>query len=124
MNQNHLSVPAVDMEDSKAFYRSLGLRQIVDSPPNYSRFLCPDGERTLSIERVDALGGVQHVIVYFECDDVDGTVASLRERGIGFESGPADQPWGWREAYLRDPAGTYICLYRAGSQRTNPRSRG
>ena len=33
---------------------------------------------------------------------------------------PRDQPWLWREAYLRDPAGNLICLYHAGENRRNP----
>ena len=40
--------------------------------------------------------------------------------GIRFESQPRDQPWLWREAYLRDPAGNLICLYHAGENRRNP----
>lgn len=120
MNLNHISIPALNMEDSKAFYRRLGLRQIVDSPPNYARLLCPDGEHTLSVELVEELAGVQHAVIYFECEDVDGMVANLKQNATAFESEPSDQPWGWREAYLRDPSGTSICLYHSGARRVRP----
>ena len=120
MNLNHISIPAHNMEDSKAFYRKLGLRQIVDSPPNYSRFLCPDGEHTLSVELVEEFTDAQHAVIYFECDDLDGMVASLKQNATAFESELSDQPWGWREAYLRDPSGILLCLYHAGTRRVQP----
>jgi len=31
--------------------------------------------------------------------------------GLTFESDPVDQPWLWRQAHLRDPAGNLLCLY-------------
>jgi lactoylglutathione lyase len=38
-------------------------------------------------------------------DDVDGVHANLAERGISFFQQPADQPWGMRTAYFKDPDG-------------------
>jgi hypothetical protein len=31
---------------------------------------------------------------------------------------PQDMPWGWRHAYLKDPDGHPLSLYRAGASRT------
>ena len=121
MMQNHISIPATDMPASSAFYATLGLRKIVDNPPDYIRFLCPDLKSTLSLERVDGALEEQSIIVYFECEYLDEKVLELKEQGMKFESGPEDQPWGWREAYLKDPSGTYVCLYYAGSERIRPR---
>jgi hydroxymethylpyrimidine/phosphomethylpyrimidine kinase len=59
-------------------------------------------------------------VVYLESEDLDAWVERLRADGIVFESGPADQSWGWREARLRDPAGNRLCLYRAGEFRRFP----
>ena len=59
-------------------------------------------------------------VIYFECADLDRTVAELRERGIRFYAEPQDQPWLWREAYLKDPDGNVVCLYHAGENRKNP----
>ena len=47
-------------------------------------------------------------------------LSALKTAGLQFESEPQDQPWLWREAYLRDPAGNRICLFRAGANRQNP----
>lgn len=37
--------------------------------------------------------------------DVDALHANLVERGIHFFQSPADQPWGMRTAYFKDPDG-------------------
>ncbi len=47
-------------------------------------------------------------------------VARLKAAGLTFESDPVNQPWLWREAYLRDPAGNSLCLYSAGDNRRFP----
>ncbi|MGA3124897.1 MAG: VOC family protein [Polyangiaceae bacterium] len=60
------------------------------------------------------------MIVYFECEDLDARVAALKEQGVVFDTEPADEPWLWREARLRDPDGNVLCLYRAGVNRRNP----
>jgi hydroxymethylpyrimidine/phosphomethylpyrimidine kinase len=37
-----------------------------------------------------------------------------------FEREPAQQPWLWYEAWLRDPAGNAVCLFNAGENRRFP----
>jgi predicted enzyme related to lactoylglutathione lyase len=69
---------------------------------------------------VDELAPGAGPLVYFECDDLDARVRELAARGIRIDAQPQDQPWLWREAYLRDPAGNRICLYHAGKNRKNP----
>ena len=56
----------------------------------------------------------------FECENLDAVVADLKSKGIKFDADPQDQPWLWREAYLRDPDDNVICLYHAGHNRQNP----
>jgi hydroxymethylpyrimidine/phosphomethylpyrimidine kinase len=115
---NQATLPALDYNASVAFYRRLGLRQIVDSPGRYARFECPGGA-TLSIH-VEPGGQAGDSMICFESDDLDALVVSLRAAGIAFEDGPEDRRWGWREARLRDPAGNRLCLYRAGEYRRFP----
>lgn len=119
MRLNQVTVGATDFQESLAFYLRVGLRLIVSSRNEYARFELPDGEATLSIHMQTTVpqGGP---IVYFEVDDVDGTVAHLRNKGIAFEDEPTDQPWLWREARLIDPAGNEICLFKAGEHRRYP----
>jgi hydroxymethylpyrimidine/phosphomethylpyrimidine kinase len=113
MRFNQASVPVADYAASRDFYEELGLRLIVDSPGNnYARFETPGGA-TLSLH------GDAHAI-YLECDDLDARVAALQSIGFVFDSEPVDQSWGWREAWLVDPAGNRICLFSAGENRRYP----
>ena len=119
MNLNQVTVPCDDLDASVEFYRRLGLRLIVHDPPHYARFACPVGDATFSLHRVPHTSG-DGIVVYFELEKLDETVERLRAAGLAFESGPQDQPWLWREAYLRDPAGNRICLFHAGDNRHDP----
>lgn len=118
MKLNQVTVGCTDYERSVAFYKSLGLTQIVDSPPRYARFETPTGE-TISIHQVERLS-TSSTLIYFELENLDETVASLKARGIKFESNPKDESWGWREARLIDPAGNPLCLFHAGKNRRFP----
>ena len=119
MNLNQVTVGCDDVETSVAFYRALGLKLIVKDV-HYARFECPDGESTLSVEQTAELGSGAAPLVYLECTDLDGTVERLVSEGVHFDSPPTDQPWLWREARLRDPAGNALCLFHAGPNRRNP----
>jgi hydroxymethylpyrimidine/phosphomethylpyrimidine kinase len=117
---NQVTLTVNDYAKSVAFYRQLGLKQIVDSPENqYARFEAAGGT-TLSIQ-ADAEEKVSATTaVYLECDDLDERVERLARAGILFEHAPRNQPWMWREARLRDPSGNIIFLYKAGEARRFP----
>jgi len=119
MRLNQVTVTVKDIEEAIGFYRALGLRLIVHSP-HYARFECPDGESTFSIHLDAGFGGDSATVVYFEHDVLDDLVATLKARGLVFESAAVDQSWLWREAYLRDPSGNRICLFQAGAARRYP----
>jgi catechol 2,3-dioxygenase-like lactoylglutathione lyase family enzyme len=120
MRLNQVTIPSTDVARSVEFYKRLGLIQIVESSPNYARFVCPDGDATFSIHRVEKIAPGEKPVVYFECDALDQTVADLEQKGFEFDSPPVDQSWLWREAYLKDPDRNLICLYFAGENRLNP----
>jgi catechol 2,3-dioxygenase-like lactoylglutathione lyase family enzyme len=124
VNLNQVTLHVADVERALAFYRRLGLRLIVDALPRYVRLECPDGGSTLSLEQSTEPGaapaGERGAVIYFECDDLDGTVERLARDGVAFDSPPTDRPWLWREARLRDPEGNRICLYHAGRNRRFP----
>ena len=120
MNLNQVTLPAVDVATAAAFYQRLGFRLIVDALPRYVRFECPEGESTLSLEHVPEHGAGPGPMVYFECQRLDETVGRLTAAGIQFDTASTDQPWLWREARLRDPAGNSLCLYSAGPNRRYP----
>ena len=118
MQLNQVTVAVSEVERSVRFYRALGLVPIVLSS-HYARFVCPEGRSTFSIHRSDVPVS-STTVVYFECDELDATVANLEAAGIVFDSPPADQQWLWREARLRDPDGNPICLFHAGRNRIDP----
>ncbi|WP_447762295.1 bifunctional hydroxymethylpyrimidine kinase/phosphomethylpyrimidine kinase [Sphingopyxis panaciterrae] len=115
---NQITLPAADYAASIAFYKQLGLKQIVDSPDNgYARFEAVNGV-TLSIHAGDGEAG--GAVTYLESGALDAWVAYLARRGVRFEQMPKDEEWGWREARLADPAGNRLCLYQAGEYRRYP----
>ena len=117
---NQVTLTGTDYRKSVAFYRAIGLRQVVDSPENgYARFEAAGGA-TLSVQ-IDPEETISPTTaVYLECDDLDERVEQLARSGIPFEHGPRNQPWMWREARLRDPSGNIIFLYHAGEARRFP----
>jgi hydroxymethylpyrimidine/phosphomethylpyrimidine kinase len=119
LSLNQVTVGSDDYRASVDFYLRLGLRQIVDSPTNgYARFEAPN-DATLSIHKAEGRGSPA-TTVYFECGDLDGTVAALAADGVVFTQLPTDRPWLWREAEVFDPFGNRILLYRAGENRLYP----
>jgi catechol 2,3-dioxygenase-like lactoylglutathione lyase family enzyme len=121
MRLNQVTVEVTDVARSVDFYRGLGLSQIVGGDDRYARFLCPEGDSTFSVERSERpLPEWTPVTVYFECDDLDATVAELGAKGYAFLHGPVDRSWLWREARLADPDGYVLCLFHAGENRIHP----
>ncbi|WP_412986170.1 VOC family protein [Pontimicrobium sp. IMCC45349] len=120
MNLNQITIPSFNVERATNFYKTLGLNLIVEALPRYVRFECPDGSSTFSIHKVDELPKGNGITIYFEDDNLDTLVESLKSKGIIFTSEPEDKSWLWREAHLNDPDGNHIILYYAGKNRKNP----
>ena len=120
MNLNQVTVPSRNVANAIFFYEKLGLKLIVKSLPNYARFECPDGNSTFSIHLTEKLSKGDGVYVYFECQDLDEHVATLKEKGIQFEKEPTDERWLWREARLKDLDGNQLILFYGGENRLNP----
>ena len=118
MNLNQVTLPAIDMQQSTAFYRAMGFTQIVDTA-HYARFECPDGDATFSLSLIDH-PPTNESVIYFECADLDNKVKNLIKLNFTFEQLPTDQRYLWREAILKDPSNNKIKLYWAGENRKNP----
>jgi catechol 2,3-dioxygenase-like lactoylglutathione lyase family enzyme len=120
MNLDQVTIYSEKPAETVEFFQKLGLTLIVDSVPRYARLQCPDGDATLSIHIGENVAPNPSIVLYFECDDLDGTVAELKTKGVEFDQDPRDEVWLWREAYLKDPNGNRICLFHAGENRKNP----
>jgi len=119
MDLNQVTLPALNVAESVAFYRTMGFELIVDEP-HYARFKATAGTSTFSVHAVDALAEPPKTVVYFECAALDEQVVALQAKGLRFAQSPRDEPWLWREARLVDPSGNVVCLYHAGDNRLNP----
>ncbi|WP_437399033.1 VOC family protein [Flagellimonas lutimaris] len=120
MNLNQITVPSLDLTKSIAFYETLGLKLIVKSLPHYARFECPDGDSTFSLHQTEELPKGEGIYVYFECENLDEQVETLKQKGIQFDLEPTDQKWLWREARLKDVDGNQLILFHGGENRLNP----
>ena len=120
MNLNQVTIYSKLPVETVEFFEKLGLRRIVDSLPRYARLECPDGESTLSVNIDDGSVTTNNIVLYFECEDLDTEVERLKSLGLEFTQDPTDEPWLWRQAYLLDPNGNKICLFKAGENRKNP----
>ena len=119
MRVNQVTLPAVDVAASVAFYRSMGFELIVEAP-HYARFKSMEGDTTFSVQKVDRILHASQTVVYFETSSLDETVKRLQGKGLVFSHEARDEPWLWREARLTDPSGNVLCLYWAGVNRLNP----
>jgi catechol 2,3-dioxygenase-like lactoylglutathione lyase family enzyme len=120
MNLNQVTICSERPAETVEFFRTLGLKLIVDSMPRYARLECPDGESTLSVNIADDVAVTNNIVLYFECDDLNNKVEELKAAGLVFDEDPTDRDWLWRQAYLKDPNGNKICLFYAGENRKNP----
>ena len=120
MNLNQVTIPSLDVERSKDFYVTLGLKLIVNALPRYVRLECPDGDSTLSIHKVNSLSSGDGITLYFEDELIDEKVRDLKLAGLQFLGNTEDKDWLWREAHLLDPDGHHLILYKAGDNRKNP----
>ncbi len=120
MNLNQITLPVLDVPRAILFYEKLGLRLIVHTHDAYARFESPQGDATFSLHQVSEMPQGEGAWIYFECKDLDATVAQLQTQGIAFDELPEDKSWRWREARLKDPDGNQLILYFAGEDRKNP----
>ena len=120
MNLNPVTISSLDVKKSTEFYKTLGLKLIVDALPRYVRLECPDGESTFSISKVEELPNRNKITLYFEVNNLSQTVSELKEKDITFNTEIAEQPWLWRDIHLKDPDGHNLIIFNAGDNRKNP----
>lgn len=113
---NHAMLYVSDVARSRDFYVGvLGFKLLADEPPYYVRIQSPNSKTTIALHKAEP--GASAFRLYFEADKLDKLYDQLAKKGAKFDKPPADQPWGWRHAYLRDPDGHELSLYTAGKKR-------
>lgn len=122
---NHAMLYVSDAERALRFYRDLLGFKVVSAMDGYARVRAPRGSATIGLHEYGhgqnrARRGAMGHRLYFEVADLDAFCARLKQRGVKFEQMPEDMPWGWRHAYLDDPDGHPLSLYKAGAKRLKP----
>jgi catechol 2,3-dioxygenase-like lactoylglutathione lyase family enzyme len=117
---NHAMIYVSDLARAVDFYGNrLGFRLLARVDPVYARLRAPRGTSTIALHALEEGGSADApgVRLYFEVEDLERFCKRLAADGVVFKQPPQKQPWGWTHAYLDDPDGHEISLYRAGAMR-------
>lgn len=70
----------------------------------------PGHESVPAAVRASAAAGAAPMLAFVvpDADAVDAVEQAARDRGAVVVTGAADEPWGQRHAFVRDPAGTVV----------------
>lgn len=102
------NIEAPDVGAAKAFYGDvLGLDLLMDM--GWIGTYGSDAPMSVQISVMSQGGsGTPVPAISVEVDDLDEALARVRAASIDIEYGPADEPWGVRRFYVRDPFGRLV----------------
>ena len=107
--QSRVLYRPVDYQRSVAFYRDvLGLHILREWATGTVFFL--GGGGLLEISRSAGPVTDDKISLWLQVRDVDAEYARLEADGVTVVEAPVDEPWGLREARLRDPDGLLLIL--------------
>ena len=101
-------IAAPDPAAAKRFYQDvLGLELLMDHG-----WIATYGSRASMKVQVsfasEGGSGTPTPDLSIEVDDVDEALARMKKAGFSIEYGPADEPWGVRRFFVRDPFGKLV----------------
>jgi catechol 2,3-dioxygenase-like lactoylglutathione lyase family enzyme len=102
------NIATPDVAAAKSFYQDvLGLELLMDMG-----FIATYGSgETMSVQisvMTEGGSGTPVPDLSIEVDDVDEALARVKRAGIVIEYGPANEPWGVRRFFTRDPFGKLV----------------
>ena len=102
------NVATNDVAKASAFYEKvLGLKVLMDM--GWIRTYGSGAKMAVQLSVMSEGGsGAPVPDMSIEVDDVDEALARVRKAGIKVEYGPANEPWGVRRFFVRDPFGKLI----------------
>ena len=106
INGMHAIVFSPEAEKVRAFFDGVLGMPSVDAGGGWLIFALPPAE--LAVHPTDGAG---HHQLYLMCDDIQATLASLRDKGVEVASEVADQGWGLIAA-IRLPDGSELPIYQ------------
>ena len=98
----------LDLSRARAFYQDvLGLETLMDH--GWIQTYGSQAEMTVQVSFASEGGsGTPVPDLSIEVDDVDAALERMRGAGFAIEYGPADEPWGVRRFFVRDPFGKLV----------------
>ncbi len=97
-----------DFEAARRFYgECLGMQAVMD----HGWFLLLAGEGQSSPQlgfATEGGSGAPVPALSIEVDDLDAVRERMEKAGIAFEYGPAEEPWGVKRFFVRDPFGRLV----------------
>lgn len=102
----NISTP--DPAQADSFYRKvLGLEVVMDH--GWLRTYASDAQMTVQVGIASEGGSGKPVPdLSIEVDDVEEALRRVKAAGIAIEYGPANEPWGVRRFFVRDPLGKLV----------------
>ena len=102
------NVATPDVDKARAFYEEiLGLDVLMDL--GWIRTYGAKAKTTVQMSVMSEGGsGTTVPDLSIEVDDVEEALSRVRKAGIAIEYGPANEPWGVRRFYVRDPCGKLV----------------
>lgn len=102
------NIAAEDLSAAKLFYGDvLGLDQLMDHGWIVTYGSAAQMSLQVGVAR-EGGSGTPVPDLSVEVDDLEATLARVRTAGFAIEYGPADEPWGVRRFYVRDPFGRLV----------------
>ncbi|RUU01760.1 glyoxalase [Mesorhizobium sp. USDA-HM6] len=102
------NIATEDIAAAKRFYQEvLGLDPLMDM----GWIATYGSQETMTVQisfMAEGGSGTPVPDLSIEVDDVDKALAAMRKAGFAIEYGPADEPWGVRRFYVRDPFGRLV----------------
>jgi catechol 2,3-dioxygenase-like lactoylglutathione lyase family enzyme len=102
------NIDAPDIAAGRRFYQEvLGLELLMDL--GWIATYGTDGKMMVQLSIMSEGGsGTPTPDLSIEVDDVEAALERMKGAGIPIEYGPADEPWGVRRFYVRDPFGKLV----------------
>ena len=102
------NIATADVAAARRFYQEvLGLGLLMDQG-----WIATYGSREKAGVQVSIMSeggsGTPVPDLSIEVDDLDTALARMKAAGVAIEYGPADEPWGVRRFYVRDPFGKLV----------------
>jgi catechol 2,3-dioxygenase-like lactoylglutathione lyase family enzyme len=102
------NIDARDIAAARRFYQEvLGLELLMDL--GWIATYGSQGKMNIQISIASEGGsGTPTPDLSIEVDDLEAALARMKRAGFAIEYGPADEPWGVRRFFVRDPFGKLV----------------